>query len=283
LRNDDSGSGHLTKEEIKAMALLAKVDIVVGGTARNITKIVQKHIDGVDGDHILVAGDPSRTDVAWMLNDVINTGNHAISGGCEDNTTTACRVYLDAKKIGPMARRFPQAVFTIGSDAATWNSNKEFDHYVAAAAAGVAETGRNVESGVRLFSKLGEHRYFGGDCHYKRNDVVVDAFVDNIGNDIKYGCMSQSGARVFKKESCKDEVGIMSSGAADSNSKRVTTHDAYGLGDSCVTGVSPESWSSFTSWRSPCSECPVQNLEPMPRWQRRPRSTNLNSMGSYAT
>jgi hypothetical protein len=84
-----------------------------------------------------------------------------------------------------MARRFPQAVFTIGSDAATWNSNKEFDHYVAAAAAGVAETGRNVESGVRLFSKLGEHRYFGGDCHYKRNDVVVDAFVDNIGNVIK--------------------------------------------------------------------------------------------------
>jgi predicted ester cyclase len=116
-----------------------------------------------------------------------------------DNTTTAYRAYLDAKKIATMARRFPRAIFTIGADAATWSPNTEFDHYVTTTVMGIAETGRNVASGVHLFKKLDEHRHFDGDWHYKHKELAVEAFVDNIAHDIKYARSSQSGTRVFKK------------------------------------------------------------------------------------
>jgi hypothetical protein len=180
-----------------------------------------------------------------MLNVVIiDNTNRAISGGYEDNMTIAYSIYVGAGKIGTMARRFPRAVFTVGADAATWSSNKYFDHYVTADVMGIAGTGRIVASGVHLFEKLGGHRYFDGDWHYVRDKVAVGAFVSNIGNDIRYGCMSQSGAWVFDKESYTDELGIISSGAADSSGRRINAHDAYGLGDSHVTDVSPDRWSS---------------------------------------
>jgi hypothetical protein len=159
-----------------------------------------------------------------MLNVVIiDNTNRAISGGYEDNMTIAYSIYVGAGKIGTMARRFPRAVFTFGADAATWSSNKYFDHYVTADVMGIAETGRNVASGVHLFEKLGGHRYFDGDWRYKHDEVAVDAVVSNIGNDIRYGCVTQSGARLFEKEIYADEVGIISSGAADSSGRRINT------------------------------------------------------------
>jgi hypothetical protein len=148
--------------------------------------------------------------------------------------------YLDAKEIRTVARRFPRAIFTVGADAASWNSNKAFDLYVTAVVVGIAETGRNVASGVRLPKSSDGHRYFEGNWHYKHNEVVIEAFVSNIQNDIRYGCMSQSGARVFKTQIYKGEMGIMALGAVDSNGRRIYSHDAYGLGNSGVTSVSPD-------------------------------------------
>jgi hypothetical protein len=256
LRNDPSGSKHAIKEEIKATAPFAQVDIVDGGAARNIMEIMQKHIDQFDGDHVPNAEESegdylSRTSignllhVTWMLNNVITNGaNNATSGGFEDMMMITYRVYLDAKRIGAMARRFPRANFTVGADAANWNSNEELDFYIAAVVMGIAETGRNVASGAHLLKSANDHRYFEGSWHYKHNEVVIEAFINNIRNDVRCRCMSQSGKRVFKKQKRKDEVGIMSLGAADSNGRRIYLHDAYGLGNSGVTSVSPERWSA---------------------------------------
>jgi hypothetical protein len=95
---------------------------------------------------------------------------------------------------------------------------------------------------VHLFESLHDHQYFDGDWHYERDEVVVNAFVDNIRNDIRYGCMSQSGARVFEKQEYKDEVGIMSLGAADSDGQRIYLRDAHGLGSRGTTSVNPDRW-----------------------------------------
>jgi hypothetical protein len=143
-----------------------------------------------------------------------------------------------------MARCFPRAIFAVGADAASRNSNEEFDFYVTAAVMGIAETGRNVASGVHLLKSLDWHRYFEVNWHYKRNQVVIGVFVSNVRNDVRYGCVSQSGARVFEKQNYKGDVGIMSLGAADSKGRRIYLRDAYGLGNSGVTSVSPDRWSA---------------------------------------
>jgi hypothetical protein len=67
--------------------------------------------------------------------------------------------------------------------------------------------GRNVASGVHIFESLRDRRYFDGDWHYKHDEIVVDAFVNNIRNDVGCGCVSQPGARVFKKQEYDDEMG----------------------------------------------------------------------------
>jgi hypothetical protein len=55
-----------------------------------------------------------------MLSDVIiNGANNGMSGGFGAFLMIAYGVYLDAKKIGTMARCFPWAIFTVGADAAT--------------------------------------------------------------------------------------------------------------------------------------------------------------------
>jgi hypothetical protein len=109
-------------------------------------------------------------------------------------------------------------------------------------------------------------------------------FVSNIRDDVRYGCVSQSGARVFEKQNYKDEVGILSLGAADSNGRRIYLRDAYGLGNRGETSVSPDRWSAhhvgvyaptytfvFVTWGPNLGgeEDPEQSIE-IP-WCRTPR------------
>jgi hypothetical protein len=182
----------------------------------------------------------------WMLDDVFagSGANDVAAGNHEAVMTLAMKIFLEAIEMGQMARQFPRAVFTVGTDASTWSVDKRFDFYASVARCGVAMTGRNVASGIHDHATIAQCRNSAKkegstDCwHYAKSpEYVVECLMATWAErDARCALATSSGTRCVPFELC---YGLC---VADAVGRRLLSADANGM-KGPMTDVSPPRWS----------------------------------------
>jgi hypothetical protein len=178
--------------------------------------------------------------VTWVLNDVF-VDRKLATGGHDDITNVAMRIFVVALEMGAMARRFPHAVFAVGGDAKLWGADKAFDFYATAARIGLILTGRNVATGACDRESMQDHRR-GDGWHYcgSSTSEAGNAMTACLMRDTQYAMMIAHGARTLPRNYSATEMG-RALRTADASGRCLWAKDANRIGDA-TADISPPRW-----------------------------------------